>query len=49
MELLGDVGLVKSPFLFGSSVCVSAELVHGLRQMYIGLEIVLDKPDGTPR
>jgi hypothetical protein len=49
MELLGDVGHVKSHFgPFGDSVSVSARKVHGLSQMTIGLKIGLDAPDGTP-
>ena len=43
MELLGDVGLVESCFgLFGDSVRVGASWVHGLRQTYIGLDIVFN-------
>jgi hypothetical protein len=35
MELLGDVGLVKSYFgLFGYGVSVSSRWVHSLRQTY---------------
>jgi hypothetical protein len=50
MELLGDVCHVESRFaLFGESVSVSARQVHGLRQTIIGLEIILDAPNGTPR
>jgi hypothetical protein len=50
MKLLGDVGLVESHFgLFGDNISVSARQVHGLCQSTIGLEIVLDAPDGTPR
>jgi hypothetical protein len=50
MELLGDVCHVESRFaLFGESVSVSARQVHGLRQTTIGLEIILDAPNGTPR
>jgi hypothetical protein len=47
MELLGDVGHVKSSFgLLGGSVGVGARLVHGLWQTY--LEIVFNTPDRTP-
>jgi hypothetical protein len=50
MELLGDVGHVKSHFgLFRDCVSVSARLVHGFAKCTIGSEIVLDAPDGTPR
>jgi hypothetical protein len=50
MELLGDVGHVESHFApFGDSVSVSARWVHGLRQMYHRLRIVLDAHDGIPR
>jgi hypothetical protein len=50
MELLGDVGAMKSHFgLFGHGVTIGARQVHGLRTRTIGLEIILDTPDGTPR
>ena len=50
MELLGDVGLLELHFdPFGNSVSVGSRLVHSLRQTYIGSEIILDAPDGTPR
>jgi hypothetical protein len=50
MELLGDVGHVESHFaLFRDGVSVGARKVHGLRQTTIGLVIILDTPDGTPR
>jgi hypothetical protein len=46
---LGDLGHVDSRFgLFGDSVSVSARQVHGLRQTYHRLRIILDAPDGTP-
>jgi hypothetical protein len=49
MELLGDMGHVESHwFLFGDNVSVGARLVHGLLQMYICSEIILDVSDGTP-
>jgi hypothetical protein len=50
MELLGDMGRVKSRFsLFGDGVSLSARKVHGLRQTYHWLVIVLDASDGTAR
>jgi hypothetical protein len=43
MELLGDMGHVKSYFgPFGDGVSVGARSVHGLRQTYHSLGIVLD-------
>ena len=33
--------------LFGDSVNLDARHVHGLRQMHLGSEIILDAPDGT--
>ena len=48
MELLGDVGHVESCFSpLGASV--GARSGHGLAEHTIGLEIILDAPDGTPR
>jgi hypothetical protein len=50
MELLSDVGRVESHFsLFEDSISVSARWVHGLHQTYIGIEILVDALDGTPR
>jgi hypothetical protein len=50
MDLLGDVSHVESYFSsFGDSVSVGGRWVHGLSKCTIGLEIVLDAPDGTPR
>ena len=50
MELLGDVGHAESHFfLLGDNVSVGARKLHGLRQTYIGSEVVLDASDGTPR
>jgi hypothetical protein len=50
MELLGDVGHVKSHFgPFGDSVSVDARKVYGLSQTTLGSKIGLDAPDGTPR
>jgi hypothetical protein len=49
MELLGDVGHVESRFFqFGDRVSVGARKVHGLRQTYHGLKIILDAPNCTP-
>jgi hypothetical protein len=48
--LLGDKAQVEARFsLFGDSANLDARYVHGLCQHTRGLEIVLDKPDGTPR
>ena len=45
MELLGDTGHVESRFgSFGDGVSVGDRQVHSLRQMYQGLETVLDAP-----
>jgi hypothetical protein len=33
---------------FGDCATLDAQLVHGLRQMYSRLRIVLEAPDGTP-
>jgi hypothetical protein len=50
MELVSDVGRVESHCSpFGDSVSVSARLEHGLTQQTIGIEIVLDEIDPTPR
>ena len=51
MELLGDVGHMKSLFFpFGDSVRVSVQDRCMVRARHtIGLEIVLDAPDGTTR
>jgi hypothetical protein len=60
MVHLGDEAQVEPRFSpFGDSVSVSERLVHELRQTYhklivcvervIGLEIILDAPDGTPK
>jgi hypothetical protein len=47
MELLGDVGLVESLFfLFGDNVSVQDRGMVCARRT-IGLEIILDAPDGT--
>ena len=51
MDLLGDVGHVESRFsAFGDSVSVECKI--GARfcvKRTIGLEIILDEPEGTPR
>jgi hypothetical protein len=50
MELISYVGLVESRFCpFGDSVCISARLVNGRTEHTIGIEIILDTLDGTPR
>jgi hypothetical protein len=50
MELLGDLGHVKSCFiLFGDRLSVAVRLVHGFAKCTIGLEILLNALDGTPR
>jgi hypothetical protein len=50
MELFSDVGNVECRFgTFGDFVSVSVRYVHGLRQMYHRLKIILDAPDGAPR
>jgi hypothetical protein len=48
MQLLGDVSHVESPFdPYGDSVSVGARYVHISAKCTIGLETVLDAPDGT--
>jgi hypothetical protein len=50
MELLGDIGHVESRFgTIGDSVSVGVRLVHGWAKRTIGLGIILDAPDGTPK
>jgi hypothetical protein len=50
MELVSDVGRVESRFSpFGDIVCVSPRLEHGLHRTYLGIEIILDELDQTPR
>ena len=50
MELLGDVGHVESCFgLLGDSVVSVQDRCTVCAEHTIGLEIVLDAPDGTPR
>jgi hypothetical protein len=50
MELLGGVGHVESCLgPFGDGVSISERLVHGLHHTHLGLEIILDAIDGTPR
>jgi hypothetical protein len=49
-ELLGDLGHVESRLgLFVDSANLDARLVHSCVKRTIGLEIILDTPDGTPR
>jgi hypothetical protein len=48
MVLLGDVAQVDRPFgLFGDSANLDRFMVCA--KCTIGLEIILDAPDGTPR
>ena len=50
MELLGDVGHLESRFFpFGDSVSVDEDRCMVCARHTIGLEIILDAPDGTPR
>jgi hypothetical protein len=59
VEQLGDLGHVESRFspfgycvivsLFGDSARLDARQVHGLCIATIGLKIILDTPDATPR
>jgi hypothetical protein len=50
MELVSDMGHVESRFSpFGDSVCVSARELQVCTEHTIGIEIVLDALDGTPR
>ena len=50
MVLLGDEAQVEGRFgLFGDSANLDSRLVHDLLECTIGLEIVLDTPDGIPR
>jgi hypothetical protein len=49
MELLGDAAHVEIRFCpFCDGVSVGARYVHGLRQTYHRVKIVLDAPNGTP-
>jgi hypothetical protein len=49
MELLGDMGKVESRFgPFGDSVGVYQDRFTVCTKHTIGLEIILDAPDGTP-
>jgi hypothetical protein len=49
MELLGDMSQMESCFgLYGDSVNLGARSVHGLRRMYMAMQIILGAPDGTP-
>ena len=50
MEVLGDVGHVEVRFgPFGDSVSVSEDKCTICAKCTIGLEIILDAPDGTPK
>jgi hypothetical protein len=50
MELLGDVGHLESCFSpLGDGVSVGACSSTVCAKRTIGLEIILDAPDGTPR
>ena len=50
MELLGDVGHVKSHFcLFGIALVSVQDRCMVCAKRTIDSEIVLDAPDGTPR
>jgi hypothetical protein len=50
MELLGDVGYVKSRFdPFGDGVMSVQDSCMVCAKCTIGSEIILDAPDGTPR
>jgi hypothetical protein len=50
MELLGDMGHLESHlFIFGDSVRAVQDWCTVCSDCTIGLEIILDVPDGTPR
>ena len=50
MDLLGDVGHTESRFPFGDGVSVKWKIGAGFHvKCTIGLDIILDAPDGTPR
>jgi hypothetical protein len=50
MELHGEVGHVESQFgRFGDSSGVGSRQVLVCAKQVVGLEIVLDAPDSTPR
>ena len=50
MVLQGDVGQVEARFgLFGDSVISTQDRCMICDEHTIGLEIILDAPDGTPR
>jgi hypothetical protein len=50
MELLGDKAQVKAHFvLFGDSANLVVDRCTVCAECTIGLEIILDAPDGTPR
>ena len=49
MVLLGDEAQVEACFgPFGDSANLDARLVHVCAEHTIGLEVILDPPDGTP-
>ena len=48
MELLGDVGLMDYRFVPFRGV-VSVDVCTVCAKRTIGLEVILDTPDGTPR
>jgi hypothetical protein len=49
MELLGDVAQLEARFgPFGDSATLDARLVQVCVKHTVGLEIVLEAPDGTP-
>ena len=50
MELLGNVGHVEPRFdPFGDSANLTQDRCKACAEHTIGLEIILDPPDGTPR
>jgi hypothetical protein len=50
MGLLGDEAQVVARFgPFGDSANLDARLVHGCMERTVGLEIVSEATDGTPR
>ena len=50
MVVLGDMGYVEARFgPFGDSVILMQDRCTVCTECTIGLEIILDAPDGTPR
>jgi hypothetical protein len=50
MGLIGDEAQLEAWFgPFGDSATLDARLVHICVERSVGLEIVLEAPDGTPR